>query len=298
MKLNDIYRRPMPYPIYGRMKDFLDAHKSLITESVKFETEDELHHISFSLKDFGTPELKSLVKKGKAKCVCEVDCKASLYRNSFYSQDEGNSLTFDFHISRRSLMGRVELLIYLVSITDLDNYEQYVKDLNPIYSGQSISIEKGYCLALLGQGHHDFDIEYDKLQNAGAFMKVRKGIKPIPYCALSQTMIYINLPDTMYNNFKEYDNTNKTTAGAIYLSSFVLNFLVQALMEMQQNEWYNNDSPNIPLWARAICYKMTHSPEFDINIFNGMQIADAIDLAQRLLGNPYDTMVSILKNNE
>lgn len=297
MKLNDIYKRSMPYPIYGRKKDYVNSHKTLISDSVKIVADGEMHKFSFKLEDFGTAEFAKLVESGLLKCVCEVDCQSGMYRNSFYSENNGSSLEFDFSISRRVLTGRAEFLVYLVSVSPIAHFEEKVKGLNSIYSGRTINIETGYCIALLGQGHYDFDIEYDKLQNAGSFMKVRRGNKPIPYCDLSQTMIYINLPEKMYSDFKEYDNRDKSTAGAVYLSSFVLNFLVQAIMEMQQKNWYLNDSPNNPMWARAICYKMTHSPEYDMKVFEDMQISDAIELAQRLLGNPYGAMFDILKRN-
>ena len=101
--------------------------------------------------------------------------------------------------------------------------------------------------------------------------------------------IDIQLPTTMYQQYRHSIMGNMKLANIIH-SSIVFNALVTALLDIQNFE--------STLWARTIKYRFDTEATFEDlreqNVLDELETDDIIELAQRLLSDPYGRLFSTI----
>lgn len=274
MNLNDI---SLPYPVLG-IND--DVFPPLEKDCIQIEAKKEAHSYVFDivLKQ-ENKDILCLLEKGFAEYVCEVNCPRAYYRKCFASE----SSTIHIEILKNLLCRDVSFTCFVIVKKEIIGYTN--KGFHPDYRGFSFDMERGDILVAFGKASFSIDIEYDKLQTAGAFMQIREGVDGRDFVAfnVANDKIEILLPAGLY---KIYANKVGRDLGfsEILHSSLVLNALVYALQ-------YIKDYPDT-LWARTLKYRK--ETESDLQKYDLEDESSILEFAQVLLKTPYKRMFNRL----
>lgn len=191
MKINN--NSSFPYPVLGIRNDIIPG---LPKESVEIEElMSDVYNYSYKLTlKFDNHTIAGLIKDGKAKYTCVVDCNKTFYNKCF------NSPTNEVEISipRRNVNGRVYFRPFIVAVSSIDNYDNPNKHRD--FDGFTFNIEPGEILAAFPTITMDTDLRSDILHVAGSYMEIRKDdyAKKTVY-RLDSQKIGIVLPTELYN---------------------------------------------------------------------------------------------------
>ena len=291
MKINNL---SFPYPVLGIGDDILPKPTFIGEPIVERDTLNYTFIVDFGMAN---PTIQQIVDSGSAIYLCEVTCSSTLYRKSFRSQ----TTHFEIVIPKTHLGGRVDFQFTITVTKPIKAYTnpQFHED----YQGFLFDLEPGDLLGFLGEFSYDVDIKYDKLKSVGTFMQITEGpTLKLARFNLGGDKIDIQLPTSMYQQYRQSIMGNMKLANIIH-SSIVFNALVSALLDIQNND-YQGD--NGPLWARTIMYRFNTEAIFEDlrkqNRFEELEMDDFIELAQRLLSDPYgrlfNTIMEILTNED
>ena len=278
MKINDL---SFPYPVLGIGDDILPKPEFYGEPKVESDTINYTFTVDFYMMN---PTIRQIVSSGSATYLCEVTCSSTLYRKSFKSQ----TAHFIIIIPKSHLGGRVEFQFTITVTKPIKDYTnpQFHED----YKGFSFDLEPGDLLGFLGEFSYDVDIKYDKLKSVGTFMQITEGptLKLVRF-NLGGDKIDIQLPTTLYQQYRHSIMGNIRLANIIH-SSIVFNALVTALLDIQ-----NFGSA---LWARTIKYRFDTEATFEDlreqNALEELETDDIIELAQRLLSDPYGRLFNTI----
>lgn len=280
MKINNL---SFPYPVLGIRDDILPK-PSFIGEPI---VESDPLNYTFTVNfDMANPAIQQIVDSGSAIYLCEVTCSNTLYRKSFRSQ----YTHFEIVIPKTHLGGRVDFQFTITVTKPIKAYTnpQFHED----YQGFAFDLEPGDLLGFLGEFSYDVDIKYDKLKSVGTFMQITEGpTLKLARFNLGGDKIDIQLPTTMYQQYRHSIMGNMKLANIIH-SSIVFNALVTALLDIQ-----NFGST---LWARTIKYRFDTEATFEDlreqNTLEELETDDIIELAQRLLSDPYGRLFNTISS--
>lgn len=286
MKINDL---SFPYPVLGIGDDILPKPTFKGEPKVESDTVNYTFTVDF---DMMSPTIQQIVSFGSATYLCEVTCSSTLFRKSFRSQ----TTHFEIVIPKTHLGGRVEFQFTITVTKPIKDYTnpQFHED----YKGFSFDLEPGDLLGFLGEFSYDVDIKYDKLKSVGTFMQITEGpTLKLARFNLGSDKIDIQLPTTLYQQYRHSIMGNMRLANIIH-SSIVFNALVTAVLDIQ-----NFGST---LWARTIKYRFDTEATFEDlrehNALEDLETDDVIELAQRLLSDPYgrlfNTISSLLDDDD
>lgn len=275
-----------PYPVLGindDVKTAIDKNKAVSFDQPSSDA--EYYTFKVHLKQ-DNPTITELIKECKAEYMCEVNCSGTLYHHCFPSSEP--NLTF--RIGRRTVAGRMTIDSYIVVKQPFDYTNP---SFNEDYEGVSFYMEPGDILAIFNQGVYNLDIKYDRLFAAGSYMQIEEDPNPehkYPWFDLNQEKIMITLPHNMYEQYSLFIHNDLNYMEIVH-SSLVYNALVYALLN------FDDDRYEKKMWHDCINYRI--KTEKDLNEYEVMNdFVDkemAYDLAQRLLGNPYQRMFNHLQ---
>ena len=278
MKINDL---SFPYPVLGIGDDILPKPTFKGEPQVESDTTNYTFTVDFAMVN---PTIKQVADSGSATYLCEVTCSSTLYRKSFRSQ----TTHFAIVIPKTHLGGRVDFQFTITVTKSIKAYTnpQFHED----YKGFSFDLEPGDLLGFLGEFSYDVDIKYDKLKSVGTFMQITEGpTLKLARFNLGGDKIDIQLPSTLYQQYRHSIMGNMRLANIIH-SSIVFNALVTAPLDIQN---FGNT-----LWARTIKYRFDTEATFeDIreqNALEELETDDIIELAQRLLSDPYGRLFNTI----
>lgn len=292
MKINDL---SFPYPVLGIGDDILPKPTFKGEPQVESDPFNYTFSVDFNMEN---DTIRKLVDLGSAIYFCEVTCSSTLYRKSFRSK----TTHFEIVIPKTHLGGRVEFQFTITVIQPIIAYTnpQFHED----YKSFSFDLEPGDLIGFLGEFFYDVDIKYDKLKSVGTFMQITEGptLKSARF-NLGGDKIDIQLPTSLYSQYKQSIMGNMKLANIIH-SSIVFNALVVALIDFKNFIDLKNDDK--PLWARTIEYRFNTEATFEDlrkqNILEDLETEDLIELAQRLLSDPYgrlfNTISSLLDDDD
>ena len=274
-----------PYPVLGINDDVAPA---LGTDQVSFDkplSDAEYFTFTVHLRQHNKT-ISDLIAEGKAEYMVEVNCSSTLYKHCFSSPEP--DLTF--RIGRRTIAGRIVLSSCVVV---KDKFDYVNDDFNEDYDGITFPMEPGDILVLFNDGAYNLDIKYDKLYAAGSYMQIEEDPNPehvYPWFDLNQDKIMITLPHAMYEQYSQFIHNDLSYMEIVH-SSLVYNALVYALLNFDEDMYKDR------MWHDCINYRI--KTEKDLNEFDTLN--DYIDkemvyeLAQKLLGNPYQRMFNHLQ---
>ena len=127
-----------PHPVLGRIDDFEILPD--ITHDYRYDESLDNHVFDFVV-DLKDEYLKKLIKEEKAVFVCEVTCSNTLYRKVFESFQD----FMTFEINNSLLRNKVELQLFLLANTSIDDYSSDLFGTN--YKGAVFSLEEGDIIA-------------------------------------------------------------------------------------------------------------------------------------------------------
>lgn len=230
--------------------------------------------------DFHNKDILKLIHNEYAAFACEIDCPSTFYREIFYPKDS----TFEIRIKRKNVAKRVNIDFTVTVMKSIKNYTNH--EFHPDYQGFSFDLEPGDLLALV-KLHYDADIKYDKLQSAGSFITIVPGHdenNTVYY--LRNSKIEIHLPQALYDDYRTcFNGPGKHVA--IFHSSIVLNALVYALLNYDDEEYGNT------LWARTLKYRIELEPRLSMyaDVLENKDPMKIMEFAQVLLDNPYKKLL-------
>lgn len=264
-----------PYPVLGVGDDV--GPKPPIKAQISEESDEYVINITF---DMFNEDILKLIHNEYAVYVCEIDCPSTFYRDIFYPHDS----TFEIRVKRRNVARRVNIDCTVTVTKSIKNYTN--SQFHPDYQGFTFDLEPGDLLAFVKM-HYDADIKYDKLQSAGSFMTIVPGHddnNTVYY--LRNSKIEIQLPQALYDDYKvSFSGPGKHAS--IFHSSIVLNALVYALLNYEDEEYGNT------LWARTLKYRIELEPRLRVyaDVLENKDPMKIMEFAQALLDNPYKRLL-------
>lgn len=277
MNLNNI---SLPYPVLGISDDVFP----LLSDDCMVVTQEQtLHEFCFHIKlKQENQDIRLQIANGYAEYVCEVDCPRTRFRECYTSSQP----TISIKLNKNAVCRDIIFTCMVVVKKAIPHYTS--KNFNPDYQGCSFDMQPGDILVFFGSFTYNADIQYDKLQAAGAFMQIREGIEKEYTCFnLADDYIEILLPSPLYNTYKNELCHNNQFIEIIH-SSLVFNALVYAINNIEENR--------NTLWAQTLEYRLHEEPdlkEYDIEDKNCIP-----ELAQALLGDPYKRLFNSLQKME
>jgi len=269
MNINNI---TFPHPILG-IGDSINSKIELQPEINSNADSYEIKvHISHDNND-----LRNLIDLGKAEYLCEVSCTNTVFRRIF----TGKNKTIILEIPKKEVKSRVEFTCLLVATEDIENYSNV--NAHPDYSGYSFDIDRGDILAYFGEFSFNADIQYEKLKAVSSFMEiVENESEKFTIIDLKKNKIEIQLPTESYNLYRNDSISQEEKFAPIFHSSIVLNALIIALYNFEENKDY--------LWAQAIEYRLKNEHQFETLPIRDKE--NIPEIAQRLLGNPFERLIN------
>ena len=263
----------LPYPVLGISDDIFPQLKD---DCIRMTPNKTGRSYCFDITLMQeNKDISILIANGFAEYVCEVNCPRTFYRKSFASQ----SLELHIEIPKGLLCREVSFTCLVIVKKNIAGYTN--RGFHPDYQGFSFDMSPGDVLVAFGKAVYNIDIEYDKLQTAGAFMQIRENVEGKDFISFNVAgdKIEILLPTKLY---EMYDNEigRDFAFSEIFHSSLVLNALVYALQYIEE---YSDT-----LWARTLKYRI--NTEENLQQYDLSDKDNTLELAQVLLGNPYKRM--------
>lgn len=268
-----------PYPVLGIGDDVSPK------PSVKAQIDEEKEFFIIKIEmEMLNEDIQTLIRDGFAVFACEIDCPATFYRRIETSTEP----SFEIKIRRTDVAKRVN---FDCTVTVTQTIPEYTNShFHEDYQGYSFKLQPGDLLAFIGKLHYDADIIYDKLQTAGSFMTIIEGHdekNTIYY--LSNSKIEIHLPPELFDDYRRsFNSPGKHTN--IFHSSIVLNALVYALLNYDEEEYGNS------LWARTLKYRIDLEPSLRqySDLLENKEPTRILEFAQVLLANPYKRLMETM----
>ena len=275
MRLNNI---SFPHPVLGiggSVYGAISVDQEIIQNDAAYECRFSCH--------FEDEYIKNLIDFGKAKYFCEATCSATLYRESqLFDASE-----FTFTIDRKEVRGTVEVTVSIVAVEDIPEYVN--GNVSPLYKGfDSFYVERGDLLAVFGVFPIEADIQYEKLKAVSQiFVVTGDNENETVSIDLDGPKINVKMAPGLFSLFCE-ERINKSTLYApLFHASLVLNALVKAIGEIEKHKK--------EAWAKTIMHRL--NTEQDIHpVFKAWKDPEKwVEIAQELLNNPYESMLSAIK---
>lgn len=290
MQLND--NTILPYPCLNI--NIFDEEEPTIDFKI---THRNMMHTRFYVNvKTSNEDLMSLIENDKAFYCLEMDCSKVFYREAIV-QKKGN---FNVTLINNRLNGLLQCTLSVVAVKDLKNYRNSAFDA--FYSQFTINIGKGETLAYLGNFKIDMQEKSMNVKSlADDFIEVTCD-ESLTYSRfdLGDDKIILKLPEIMFQQYHTPRISENRDCEAFLHASFLLNVLTSALQNISD---YSERR-----WAMTLRKRIETEDELRLcataddngNIFdeNGALVDPdaAIDLAQCILGNPYERMFKSFDN--
>ena len=274
MNINNI---TFPHPILG-IGDSINSQIERAKPEINSNTDFYEIKVHFSHDNI---DLLNLINSDKAEYFCEVTCTNTVFRQI----STGKYKTITFEIPKKKVKGKVEFTCLLVATEDIANYSN--AKAHPDYTGYSFDIDKGDILAYFGEFSFNADIQYEKLKAVSSFMEiVENESEKFTIIDLKKNKIEIQLPTESYNLYRSNSISQEEKFAPIFHSSIVLNALLVALYNFEDHKDYK--------WAQAIEYRLQNELQFKTLPIGDKE--NIPEIAQRLLGNPFERLVNGLNS--
>ncbi len=272
------------YYIYPVLQQDADDIIPMLTEecmTVDIRKAGAYFRIHISLK-YENKDIEELVSQGFAKYSCEISCSSTFMRRSFCA--DSPEILFD--IKRDEINKAVEISARIVVTKTIPHYRN--SHQNEDYDDEEFYMEPGDVLADFGSYMFVPELKLDKIYSTGSFMKIFEDKEATcPWSNIESEYIKIFLPSNMHDVFKKVYRDQRNEV--IFHSSILLYFLCNAIAN------YEEKIHGKFAWAIALKYKIENDPGLQTKYSLGNK-QDAFDLAQELLGNPFNRLFNYFRN--
>jgi len=274
MNINNI---TFPHPILG-IGDSINSQIELQKPEINANSDFYEIKVHFS---HDNNDLLNLINSEKAEYLCEITCTNTVFRQIFTSKNK----TIAFEIPKKDVKSKVEFTCLLVATENIENYSNV--NAHADYAGYSFDIDKGDILAYFGEFSFNADIQYEKLRAVSSFMEIIENeSEKFTIIDLKKNKIEIQLPSESYNLYRSDSISQEEKFAPIFHSSIVLSTLLIALYNFEEHKDY--------LWAQVIEYRLKNEQQFKtLSIGDKENIPE---IAQRLLGNPFERLINGLNS--
>lgn len=278
MKFSDV---TFPHPVLG-VGDGISGEVGLGSNSPEISSNSDSYTIAVNCSH-SNKDLNKLIENDKATYFCEATCTNTLFRKVYTSDNE----IIELQIPKKQVRGKVEFTCLLIAKTDLSDYQNI--DSHEDYATYNFDLDKGDVLAYFGEFSFNADIRYEKLKAVSTFMEVLENAdKNAEHTniVLDSNKIQVQLPTEEYAIFSQDIISKEEKFAPIFHASIVLNALLLALYHLKDHK----ERP----WAIALKYRLDNEEELkNISIDDEKNIPE---IAQRLLGNPFNRLMQGMKN--
>lgn len=277
MKIDDV---SFPYPVLGISDDITPAlpdNDVIITykEAIPgiFDFSVEMH--------FENADIERYIKEGFAEYSVEVNCRSTLYRECFKSENN----IIKFPIEKYRLHNKVTFECFVIVKKDIVGYKN--AGLHPDYAGHNIKLHAGDLMVAFGQQFIEANVDTNNLRNPAAFMRFRKDDEADYIYFDLENKIIVNVP---VEEFKVYQNLSKEEKKRI-CAPIYLQALIYGLFNFKKYKDYDQE-----VWVQAIKSRLkdedivskgfsmdTVAPEND----DDFDANDVIMLAQAMFNDPF-----------
>ena len=249
-----------PHPVVGNSDDAVGNFIPTLTRQ-----NDRTHlHLEITDLDTGNTSLNEAIREKKAAYVVRVECVATVYRESFLTQQ--NSLRIEIELNR--LYRKVDVDVGVVALHDFGEYRpslphsDYGDAVFGVEAGDVLAVGDGWTFSLLPA--------WDPLRApVASLMRIQRGSEeagPL-VVALDEERIIIRVPSKDYDRYL----TRKSDAAPVLHAVIVLPVLAQAIERMHEPEFAGN------LWAGRIAQLLER---------RSIDYSDPLRAAQELLEYP------------
>lgn len=244
-------------------------------------------------------DLISLIDNGKA-CYClEMDCSKAFFREAIV-QKSGN---FNVTLYNNRMNGQLQCTLSVVAVKEITGYRNSAFDI--FYRQFSINIGEGETLAYLGNFKIDMIEKSTEVKSlADDFIEVTCD-ENLTYSRfeLGEEKIVLKLPEEMFQQYHNPRICENQDCEAFLHASFLLNVLTSALQNIRdysERRWAITLRKRIETEDELRKIVTGDDDSDDGNIFeeDGSLVNPdaALDLAQCILGNPYERMFKSFDN--
>lgn len=278
MKINN--RISFPYPVLGHRKG-IDS-----TADVTLDTKIQDNFYVWDVEIVhDNDDIDALVRSGKVKYACEVDCPETYYRNSFYPEMGGDEKHIQIRIKNTEIGGKLNIVVTALAIEKLSSYHN--SKSAGIYSNYDFPLEPGDILAIFGGWDIDLDIEASSYKRITSILQIQLVDGSEVEINLNEKKhIIVELPKEKYQ--QHVDKLKNPFYQPALLSSIVFEAFSRAFQHLSENESQT--------WARVLKHKATELGYDDVET----QLKDDLDLAfeitRKVLDDPYFQLFNLLED--
>lgn len=254
-----IGKRLFPYPILNNERIYSQFKDAIFTLSYSEMITDDYYILQNLYCNLTSQYLIDLIKEGKAKIVCLVECGTTLYRRSFDLKLE----PIDLKIPLNDLNGKTTVSAFVVAVQDIDDYE--CSDFLDDYSGYKFNIEKNDILAVDDgfTNRIDFNSDEDDNKKTSIFLVIKDKtiVDETMNIEADTERIYIYLPEEQYNSYEKTKRISKFQN--LYFSIMAIPALGYAISQLQKNSTDVEQLRMENKWFNSFCvaYKNVHNED-------------------------------------
>jgi len=259
-----------PHPVLGSSDDISGNYNTQISVHL------DRNEIGLSIiHELNQATTEKLIERKEAAFLTEVHCAQTLFRVSYMSHDEQQTIV----LPASDLRDKVDLNFYIVALKDLKDYK--VDGANADYAGFSFEISKGDILAYGGYSMFWAGKRWEAQKSVSNLMEVQ------PYEHVSGPMKFLITGDKIIiklsrSDYGQYQKVVRFEQFApIFHSTIVLPALMFAISQMIQNsELYENYA-----WYQILNFR--RQSEEKINKIS-WEMENVPEIAQAILDNPVE----------
>lgn len=286
MKTNSSF----PHPVLGVNSGILPDLDDNALEIVDITEQEDIYRYAFQLNQHDDL-ITSYIKRGFAEYICEVDCSKTFYKQTCHSE----SPEIVVSVKKKDVIDHIDFSFFVVTKKYvIPKYQN--PNFNPDYKDPETEklpqfyLETGSVLVLFPQYSDNVSIRFNNRPELNAFIQVvkRNDTEEDVNIDLSDDIINIELPQEMYETFRDY---NRDQYRGIFYTSLVFNALIKGILNIEEYEGTT--------WADSIKAIIELMPDK----FNGLELdkpADAVEIATKMMshpeyGTPYDLLFQSIK---
>lgn len=276
MKINK--RISFPYPVLGHRKGI----NSMADVKMDPKIMDDYYIWDIDILH-DNDDIDTLVKSGKAKYACEVECQDTYYRNSFYPEVGGDERHISVKIKNTEIGGGVSIVVTALAVEKLPGYHN--SQSIGIYSNYNFDLEPGDILAIFGGWDIDLDIEASSYKRITSILQIQMvDGHEVEVDFNNNKHIIIELPKEKYQ--QHIDKLKNPFYQPALLASMVFEALSRALLQISGNE--------TKTWARVLEHKARDLGYEDIKDRLNSDPELAFELTRKILEDPYFHLYNLL----
>ncbi len=267
-----------PYPVLCAFSD--DYKDSRFDASIRFTASANKIRgdIVFSLDN---PEIKGLIKQGKAVYLVHVESPLTSFRKKFTSKDDHLQL----FLNKEELADCIEICTFVIATGDIADYHS--ESFNALDSDLHISLAKGNVLAIGPAQEIQIQRKGEEAKDANSLIKIRKNQKGKPASIYVDTdgdeYIILGLDEELFDLYCE------TARGKYKQSVFSMIFLpamIIILESMVRDYERGNKESEDRKWYNAIMELLEKKKYSLDSLISGDTERNIMEAAQVVFENP------------